>query len=261
MAFVTLTPDNLAAEHICCAMADKKSASGVEAKKQWLAERIGEGLRFTKLDQRGKVFIEYLPAEKAWVPIIRAEGYAFVNCLWVSGSFQGQGYGRALLEACEADVRAQGLKGIVVVSSPKKRPYMADKKFLVRQGFVVCDTAYPYFELLVKPFAPALTSVAGQDMPRFAECARTLTMGGDIRGIDIFYTAQCPFTVPYIGLLEPVIRAADTPVQTHRIATAEAAQGHVCPATTYSVFVDGVFQTHEILTPAKLEKLLAGYDD
>ena len=36
MELIDLTPENLATEHICCAMADKKSAAGVDAKKQWL---------------------------------------------------------------------------------------------------------------------------------------------------------------------------------------------------------------------------------
>lgn len=251
MAFITLTRENMDAEHICCAMADKKSVVGVEAKKAWLAERMAEGLRFTKLDQRGKVFIEYLPAEKAWVPLAGAQGYAFIDCLWVAGSFQGNGYAKDLLEGCEADVRARGMKGLLIVSSPKKRPYLADKKFLLKMGFEACDTAEPYFELMAKPFGNEAVAA------RFADSARTLGLGADVRGVDIFYTAQCPFTVPYIGLLEPVIAVAEVPVRTHRIMTRTQAQGHSCPATTYSVFVDGRFRTHEILTPAKLEKLLS----
>lgn len=258
MALITLTRDNLETEHICCAMADKKSAAGVAAKKEWLSDRMEEGLRFVRLDQRGKVFIEYLPAEKAWVPLTGAEGYAFIDCLWVAGRFQGQGYGRALMQACEADVRGRGMKGILIISSPKKRPYLADRKFLLKQGFAVCDTAEPYFELLVKTFGG--DHVPADGLPRFAPGARTSGMGDDdIRGVDIFYTAQCPFTVPYIGLLEPVIATSDVPVRTHRIATREQAQGHVCPATTYGVFVNGRFRTHEILTPARLEKLLSEF--
>ena len=90
---VILTRENIGQEHICCAMSDKKSAEGVEAKKGWLACRMEEGLQFVKLNVRGKVFIEYLPAEYAWVPI-EADGYTFINCLWVAGSFKGHGYGR-----------------------------------------------------------------------------------------------------------------------------------------------------------------------
>lgn len=33
MGIITLTPENLDREHICCALADKKNADGVQAKK------------------------------------------------------------------------------------------------------------------------------------------------------------------------------------------------------------------------------------
>ena len=75
--FLTLDADNLNNEHLCCAIADKKHQAGVVAKKAWLSERIMEGHVFRKLDEKGKVFIEYAPLEKAWVPVI-GENYIFV---------------------------------------------------------------------------------------------------------------------------------------------------------------------------------------
>ena len=66
MAFITLTPENVMSEHLCCAIADKKHQTGVNDKRNWLAERIKEGHVFRKLDAQGKVFIEYAPLEKAW---------------------------------------------------------------------------------------------------------------------------------------------------------------------------------------------------
>ena len=44
------------------------------AKKEWLRQRFEEGLVFYRSEERGKCFIEYIPAESAWVPI-EAEGY------------------------------------------------------------------------------------------------------------------------------------------------------------------------------------------
>ena len=69
MPFITLTKANLESEHICCAFSDKKSVEGYKAKKQWLAEEIDKGYVFTKLDERAKVFIEYCPAEYAYLPV------------------------------------------------------------------------------------------------------------------------------------------------------------------------------------------------
>ncbi|MFA5659105.1 MAG: GNAT family N-acetyltransferase, partial [Oscillospiraceae bacterium] len=62
MAFITLNKDNIDSEHICCAISDKKGESCVSSKKAWLKKRLDDGLVFTKLDERGKVFIEYIPA-------------------------------------------------------------------------------------------------------------------------------------------------------------------------------------------------------
>ena len=74
-----LTTINIDSEHICCSISQKKGEFGVDLKKEWLKERIKDGLVFTKLDERGKVFIEYIPGEKAFVPV-KADNYMYINC-------------------------------------------------------------------------------------------------------------------------------------------------------------------------------------
>lgn len=114
---VTVTKDNLEQEHICCAIA-KNDDLQVRAKKSWLAERFEDGLVFMKGDVRGKCFIEYISAEKAWCPI-KADGYMFINCLWVSGRFKGQGNSNLLLEECIKDSKEKAKKGLVILSAKK----------------------------------------------------------------------------------------------------------------------------------------------
>lgn len=75
--FVDLTPENLADETLCCIVRMKKAHPGVEAKRQWLAERLKEGHVFRKLEGRATVFMEYAPLEKAWVPIL-GENYLYI---------------------------------------------------------------------------------------------------------------------------------------------------------------------------------------
>lgn len=82
--FIHLTPENLDREHLCCIIRTKKCHPGIEAKRQWLAERLKEGHVFRKLDVKGCVFIEYAPLETAWVPIV-GDNYYYIYCLWVSG--------------------------------------------------------------------------------------------------------------------------------------------------------------------------------
>ena len=94
MELVKLTHDNIDQEHICCAISSSKDVQ-VLSKKNWLKERLDEGLVFLKGSVRGKCFIEYIPAEYAWVPI-QAEGYMYIDCLWVSGQFNHDGSSRGM---------------------------------------------------------------------------------------------------------------------------------------------------------------------
>lgn len=147
---ITLNHENIDSEHICCAIGnDAINQRRANVKKTWLKERFDEGHTFKKFDLRGKVFIEYVPAEYAWFPV-DAPGYNFIQCLWASGRYKGKGFGSRLLEECEKDSRDKN--GLIAVTSNKKLPFTVDKKFYLKKGFEVCDTAHPYFELLVKKF-------------------------------------------------------------------------------------------------------------
>ncbi|HWR43606.1 GNAT family N-acetyltransferase [Sporomusa sp.] len=246
MEIVTLNQENLAKEHVCCAIADKKTANGVTLKKAWLHDRFSEGLFFKKANVRGKVFIEYLPAENAWVPI-EAAGYMFINCFWVAGSYKGQGYGARLLEECMND--SMGKNGIAVITSHKKKPYLSDKSYLLQKGFEVCDTAPPYFELLVKRFNEAAP------LPKFRDTAKAVTID-DKEGLVVLYTDQCPFIDFYITAeLDEIEKQYNIQVKKVKIQSRDQAQNAPAAFTTYSAFYNGNFLTHEILTKSKFAKL------
>ena len=65
MDYIRITKENIDKEHICCAMSGKQCL----AKKEWLKQRFDEGLVFCRSVERGKCFIEYIPAENAWLPM------------------------------------------------------------------------------------------------------------------------------------------------------------------------------------------------
>ena len=113
--FITLTPRPCRIS-TCACIIRSKSPPGVEAKRRWLADRLPEGHVFRKLDVKEKVFIEYAPLETAWVPV-EGDNYLYLYCLWVAGAYKGQGYGRALLESCLADARAQGRSGVCMLGA------------------------------------------------------------------------------------------------------------------------------------------------
>lgn len=248
MPYLTLTPENLSDQHICCGFADKKIAAGYQAKKELLVARFAEGFRFRKLDARGKVFIEYVPAEYAWAPVV-APGYMFIHCFWVSGKFKGQGHGAALLKACEEDSRDK--QGLVAIAAGSKKPFLSDKSYYLHHGFAVCDAAPPYFELLVKPLKP------GGEPPRFAGTARS----GHYRGgadLTMFYSHQCPFTEHWTEAMIRVAEEYQLSTEKIHIASREEAQQSPTPFTIFSVYLHGKFLTHEMMGESKFRKTLEG---
>ncbi len=94
-----------------------------------MKERMRDGLVFKKLDVRGKVFIEYIPAEYAFAPVT-APNYMYINCFWVSGKYKGQGYANKLLDECIIDAKEKGKSGLTVLSSDKKKTFLSDPKYL-----------------------------------------------------------------------------------------------------------------------------------
>lgn len=162
MEYIRVTKENIEKEHICCAISSNRDIQ-VISKKNWLKERFDDGLVFLKSIERGKCFIEYIPAENAWNPIM-VEGYMYIDCLWVAGSFKGNGYSIDLLNACIEDSKAKGKKGICILSAAKKKPFLEDPKFLKYKNFTVCDEADNGIQLWYLPFnakyVPMLLEVA-----------------------------------------------------------------------------------------------------
>ena len=246
MELIKITHDNLEQEHICCAISNNKDVQ-VMSKKNWMEKRLDEGLVFLKCNVRGKCFIEYIPAEYAWAPI-NADGYMYINCLWVSGKFKGQGYSNLLLDECIADSKAKNKKGLVVLSSKKKRGFLSDSKYMKYKGFETVDTAHPYFELMYLPFDK------NAEKPCFNKALKEQKEMQ--KGLILYYTSQCPFTAKYVPLLEKMARERNIDFKSVHIQTREDAQNAPSPFTTFSLFYNGEFITHEILSEKKFEKIL-----
>lgn len=248
MELIKITNDNLETEHICCAISNNKDIQ-VSSKKSWLSERLREGLVFLKGDVRGKCFIEYIPAEYAWAPV-DADGYLYIDCLWVSGQFKGHGYSNLLLDACIADAEKQGKKGLVILSSKKKLGFLSDPAYMRYKGFEIADTAPPFFELLYLPLDKSAQK------PRFKASVRETRHNDMGKGFTILYTNQCPFTAKYVPLLENAAKKRNAEFRVQHILTREQAQNSPIPFTTFALFYDGEFITHEILSEKKFEKIL-----
>ena len=246
MEYIQVTKENLEREHICCAIS-KNTDVQVASKKAWLAERFDEGLVFLKSVERGKCFIEYLPAEMAWNPI-EAPDYMYIDCLWVSGALKGHGYSNDLLERCIDDSRAKGKLGLCILSSAKKKPFLADPKYLAHKGFAVCDEADNGIQLWYLPFSDAA------DKPRFRDCARHPRV--EKTGYVLYYTNQCPFNAKYVPLVEQTAREQGVEFMAIHLQSREEAQAAPTPITTYALFCDGQYLSNEQMNEARFIKLL-----
>ena len=249
MELLRVTSENIETEHICCTVSNNKDAQ-VASKKEWMKERFADGLVFLKCNVRGKCFIEYIPAENAWAPIY-APDYMYINCFWIAGQFKGHGYSNLLLDECIRDSRGKGKKGLVILSSKKKQSFLSDPKYLRHKGFELADCAPPYFELMYLPFEK------GAEKPRFYPYVGAPERGDIPDGFVIYYTSQCPFNAKYIPLLEAKARELGVKLTAMHIKTKEQAQSAKSPFTTFSLFHNGEFVTHEILSEAKLEKIIS----
>ena len=192
MRYLHITKENIDREHICCAMSGRQSL----AKKEWMKQRFDEGLVFYRSEERGKCFIEYIPAENAWVPI-RAEGWLYIDCLWIAGALKGHGYANELLGECMRDAAARGKAGVCILSAEgRKREFLADPKFLAYKGFRVADRSDCGITLMYLPLVP------GAEPPKFKDCARHPEATGE--WFVLYYTDQCPFTYYWV----PQVQAA-----------------------------------------------------
>ena len=247
MDYIRVTRENIEKEHICCAISNNNDVQ-VSSKKMWMDLCFEDGLVFLKSVERGKCFIEYVPAENAWIPI-EADKYMYIDCLWVSGSFKGHGYSNDLLEECVRDSREKGMKGLCILSSTKKKPFLADPKYLAHKGFSVCDESDNGIQLLALPFG------AGAELPRFRECARHPHI--DEMGYVLYYTSQCPFNAKYVPVLEKTAEEQGIPFRAVHLKSKEEARNAPSPITNYAMFYNGEYLTNEQMNETKFLKLVS----
>lgn len=242
--FINICAENLAQQNLCCALADKKHIDGVLAKKDWLRERFCEGHVFRKLDENGKVFIEYAPLEKAWTPIV-GDNYMYIYCLWVAGSHKGAGYGAKLLEYAIADAKERGMNGLCTVSTKKKKPFVSEGSFFAKYGFGVCDTAGEY-QLLSLDFT--------DERPAFAQSAKQSEYGG--KGLTVLYSPQCPYTLHCTRELRELAQESGCEITIIPIDTLEKAKNAPCVFNNWANFLDGKYVSATLLNKNSAAKLL-----
>ena len=243
--FVNLTKENLSDEHLCCIIRSKKPHAGIDAKRQWLSDRLNEGHVFRKLNAKATVFIEYAPLETAWVPII-GDNYYYLYCLWVLGSPKGKGYGKSLMEYCLADAKEKGKSGVCMLGAKKQKSWLSDQAFARKFGFEVVDTTDNGYELLALSFDGTT--------PKFAPNAKKLEI--ENKELTIYHDMQCPYISQYIDRIKQYCETNDVPVSFVQVDTLQKAKELPCVFNNFAVFYKGVFETVNLTSIDYLKRIL-----
>lgn len=243
--FVNVTTETLANEHLCCIIRTKKAHPGVEAKREWLSDRLKEGHVFRKLAARATVFIEYAPLETAWVPVT-GDNYLYVYCLWVESGLKGNGYGKALMEYCLADAKAQGKSGVCMLGSTKQKAWLSDQAFAKKYGFEAVDTTGYGYDLLALSFDGTT--------PQFTKAAKAGTIDRD--ELTIYYDLQCPYIPQAIETVRRHCVENDIPASFLQVDSLEKAKELPCVFNNWAAFYKGKFETVNLLLDVSYLKRL-----
>lgn len=244
--FINLTMENIDTEHLCCIIRSKKPHPGVEAKRQWLMQRLEEGHVFRKLNAKSTVFMEYAPLETAWVPM-NGDNYYYIYCLWVSGrECKGKGYGRALMEYCIEDAKEKGKSGVCMLGAKKQKSWLSDQAFAKKFGFEVVDSTEDGYELLALSFDGTI--------PEFAPNVKK--KGIKNKELTIYYDMQCPYVYQKLEKIKEYCGENNIPISVIEVNTLQEAKELPCVFNNWAVFYKGHFETVNLLDISSLQRVL-----
>jgi GNAT superfamily N-acetyltransferase len=243
----TVNAGNVDESGFFCYMSKRKEA-GYKQKRDWLEARFSEGMKIKivhEIGGRDTAFIEYIPGEYAW-RAVHAAGYMLIHCLWVVGKGKGKGYGKALIEECVEDARAQKMKGVVMLTSD--RTWLAGGDIFERSGFTEVDSALP-FHLMALRFGTA----PAPSLPKNWE-ERAQAFGN---GLTVIRTPQCPYIEN--GARDILAFAKEKGIRARSIELKTAQEVQEQSPSAYGVFgtvLDGQLLAYQYLLQKDFEKLL-----
>lgn len=252
--FVTLSEENIDTESLCC-IVRKKQHHGIEAKREWLHERLAEGHIFRKVASDGCAFIEYAPLETAWVPIV-GDNYLYIYCLWVDGPMKGHGYGNALMESCLRDAENSGKSGVCMLGAVQQKAWLSSQSFAMRYGFQTVDTTDYGYLLLAKSFDGTVPHfphhVKTQILPEWIQSVSPEQSGSLI----VIYSCQCPFIPGRIENLQQYCLQNQIPAQFIPVHSLDEAKSLPCVFNNWAVFYNGRFVTVNQIDKTFLDKYI-----
>jgi len=164
----------------------------------------------------------------------------------VSGSFKNKGYGKELLEYCMNDAKRQNKSGVCIISSNSKKPFLSERKFMLKYGFKTVDGIGDEYQLMALSFDGTT--------PRFSETVKKLSVESEI--LTIFYGMQCPYIPNCIEQIENYCNSENIPLNLVKVDTLEKAKSVPSVFNNWAVFYNGKFETVHLLNEGFLKKML-----
>jgi len=215
---------------------------GRQQKLCWMQANARFGLQAKILvaaDGQPTGYVEYVPGEYAW-RAVDAAGYMFIHCIWNhSRQYQRKGWGGMMIDACIADARRAGMRGVAVMV--REGPWMAARGLFIANGFEAVDTAPPDYELLVRKFKKNAAS------PRFPrDWDRRVARYGE--GLAIVRTGQCPYVVKFAAeIAETAAGEYGIQPKVVNLESPQEAQDAPTPYATFSLIYNGrLLADHQI---------------
>ena len=230
----SINSENIKNYDILC-LKSKQKTPGYQQKLEWLEQRFTEGLQLKilyvnegKRNLTSRGMIEFIPGRYNWRGI-SAEGYMVIHCLWVVGKHKRKGYGSKLLQEC---IKAsENMFGVAVVTS--KRNWLVKNTLFKKHNFEKVDEITP-FELYVYKTKESHPS------PSFNQSDLKVIPIRE-KGIEIYRSAQCPYTYAMQKYVKKFGLENNIPVETIEIKTSEQAQNGYSPyGTFYTTFENNV---------------------
>jgi GNAT superfamily N-acetyltransferase len=220
------------AQQAFCCMAEVPTPwpAALNVCRTWVGQNLGryvEGYHIHDADGGAVGQLYYAPSERALVPYEMEPGVAVLYCEWVQRRRQGQGFGRQLFAAFEAEMRAQGCKGILVEGTSRD-DQMHYRHYLSR-GFAIVHDAGAR-KLLYLPLSQPQVSVRPLEArirPRRGAPIEVLILSGYL----------CPFeTAAQMAVLEVTREFGERVVIRQEALSPETLQRY---GVAYGVFING----------------------
>jgi GNAT superfamily N-acetyltransferase len=247
ISIIDLTPENIA-DYGVCGYSNVEKHVELQRKIAWFKEYYPKGLRIKALISKTGGYqgmLEYIPGRYAHRPVA-AEGYMFIHCIFVGfkSAYKGKGYASAMLDLCIDEAKAQGMKGVAVVT--RKGPFMAKKEIFMKKGFVVVDSAKPDFELLAVKFDPAVEN------PRF----KIPPVDENSKGLTVIRSPQCPYSVKNVDAILETAKEMGLSAKLLDFTTHEAAQRSPCAFGTFCIIKDGKIVSHHPISNTRFKNIM-----